>query len=933
VTTAQDVQRLYIAYFSRPADPVGLAYWVSQIDAGQSVESVANNFALSPEYASNFTGSSAAQIVNALYVNLFGRAAEPDGLLYWATELTAGTQTIGKIALSIALGAQDVTGGTQDLTALNSKITASEAFTTAVDSTDEILGYSGTAANAAARTYLAAVTDAATLATATATAALSASVIAVTSVGGQPGQTFTLTAGVDTIVGTTGNDTINSPDDSTLASTFTSLDSIDGGAGRDTLSFVNTAAIDTTTVTSTTVKNIEVVNFRTGAGVTTDTTAWTGLTNLNVTAAAGAVSLTAGTSTNVSVVDTAGDIDIIGGGGTLNIVGTGAATIQVGQTAAANAYTSATVSGGTTVQISDLSGGSAAVGDTLTTVSVSGNSGLATLTGDGLVNVSLASTAAAATITNATEDHALNLTVNAVTGGAAITDDEATSVNLTATGSKVTTASNINLTVDKATALAVNTGAALTLTTTALAAADVLETITVSGAGSFTADVSGISSLTDVDASASTGTNTVTIDGSAATYEGGSGVDSVTVTATATEVLDGGAGTADVLVLNGVAGTTQVGSKATGFEVLALGALANGSYSATGFSSLSHGAVAADVTFTGVEANASLTLNATPNFNTTVSLGNATGTSDVLGITVTGSAAITAGTVTAAGIETINITSDDTASTPAGTVQHTLTLVATSAKSIVLTGDAGLVLTNTGNTAVTSFDASGITATSGVSFTSANITGSVTLLGSAGADTLDASATTSSKSATINGGSGIDTITGGAGADTLNGDGGNDIIVGGAGVDTINGGTGNDTITGGTGADILTGGTGNDVFVYTALNHSAPSAFDTITDFTAATATTSGDQIRLDLTAGLLGGNDASVSFNVFVANSGALALAALSSTTFGANIVNVALDSSTGTLYIDGTGGVAGTSDGTADLAIVLTGVTTVTTAAFDLV
>lgn len=95
----------------------------------------------------------------------------------------------------------------------------------------------------------------------------------------------------------------------------------------------------------------------------------------------------------------------------------------------------------------------------------------------------------------------------------------------------------------------------------------------------------------------------------------------------------------------------------------------------------------------------------------------------------------------------------------------------------------------------------------------------------------------------------------------------------------------------------------------------------------AKTATTAGDTIAFD--NAIFTSTDTAVT--VFVANSGSLALAALSSATFGANVINVALDSSTGTLYMDATSsGAAGTSDGIADLAIMLTGVTTITANAF---
>ena len=60
------------------------------------------------------------------------------------------------------------------------------------------------------------------------------------------------------------------------------------------------------------------------------------------------------------------------------------------------------------------------------------------------------------------------------------------------------------------------------------------------------------------------------------------------------------------------------------------------------------------------------------------------------------------------------------------------------------------------------------------------------------------------------GGPGNDAISGGAGFDLLEGGGGNDTLAGGAGADVVNGGDGNDLLNGGADADTLAGDAGND---------------------------------------------------------------------------------------------------------------------------
>jgi hypothetical protein len=72
-----------------------------------------------------------------------------------------------------------------------------------------------------------------------------------------------LTTGVDAFTGTTANDTFNA----TVASTFTALDSVDGGSGTDTLNVSNNGGAVATA--GTTVKNIETANLVSSATVIT----------------------------------------------------------------------------------------------------------------------------------------------------------------------------------------------------------------------------------------------------------------------------------------------------------------------------------------------------------------------------------------------------------------------------------------------------------------------------------------------------------------------------------------------------------------------------------------------------------------------------------------------------------------------------------------
>lgn len=103
----QDIQKIYIAYFNRPADPAGLAYWAEQISTGQrNIADITSAFSTTQEYRDLYGGSSSSQVVASVYQNLFGRAPEPDGLAYWVGELESGRLGIGTVAYQALNGAQ-----------------------------------------------------------------------------------------------------------------------------------------------------------------------------------------------------------------------------------------------------------------------------------------------------------------------------------------------------------------------------------------------------------------------------------------------------------------------------------------------------------------------------------------------------------------------------------------------------------------------------------------------------------------------------------------------------------------------------------------------------------------------------------------------------------------------------------------------------------
>lgn len=358
------VQQLYIAYFGRPADPVGQNYWATQIDAANgSIASLIAGFSASTESAALFGNKSTIDKVTAIYQNAFGRAPEPAGLAYWVAQLDSGKVSQAQASWTIQQSA-----GPGDAAAVQNKLTAAQAFTAQIDTTAEIQGYQGAAAADSARKFLAAVTQDNATATAAVTGA-AAAVSAATSVG-VVGTTFTLTTGIDNLVGDGGNNVFLAD-----GATSSAADQVNGGSGTDTLKTFDTSAAKLASLT-----NIDVLEFA-GKVVNADldlsaqTLAKTGVAKVvlddasllnaaTVTTTAGqTLSLstagnvaTAGTVTwAASATDTTANLILNGyqGGAAvtpvaLTVTGAATATQTIASTGAANAVSTLTLAAATT---------------------------------------------------------------------------------------------------------------------------------------------------------------------------------------------------------------------------------------------------------------------------------------------------------------------------------------------------------------------------------------------------------------------------------------------------------------------------------------------------------------------------------------------------------------------------------------------------------
>jgi hypothetical protein len=290
------LQKAYLAYFGRPADVSGLAYYADQTEA-----QVKAAFSSSAESQAFFGSMNLPDQINTIYNNLFNRNAEPGGLAYWSQEIGSGRVSLADAAMHILGGAAN-----QDITAVANKLAASAAFTAALDTSPEILGYAGSEAIAPARAYLAAVDSTAGSLT-TAIAGVDASVLSVINAG-KIGQTFMLTADQNTVNGTNKNDTINGN-----TTTFTGGDAIDGKDGNDTLKIVVNES--DTAYAGITVANVENIHIRSIASsdesVTLSMTDVTGVETITIEKSSGNLNLEdMQEAVDIVIDDVAGDVSI-----------------------------------------------------------------------------------------------------------------------------------------------------------------------------------------------------------------------------------------------------------------------------------------------------------------------------------------------------------------------------------------------------------------------------------------------------------------------------------------------------------------------------------------------------------------------------------------------------------------------------------------------
>ena len=124
-----DLTDMYIAYFDRAPDAVGLFYWASRLADGMSLQQIAKSFFVQAESLAAFpAGQSTEAFVTQVYDNVLGRAPDAPGLNYWMHDLETGVCSRDTFVLAVIYGAQASTGSPADAQYLASKHAIGEEF-------------------------------------------------------------------------------------------------------------------------------------------------------------------------------------------------------------------------------------------------------------------------------------------------------------------------------------------------------------------------------------------------------------------------------------------------------------------------------------------------------------------------------------------------------------------------------------------------------------------------------------------------------------------------------------------------------------------------------------------------------------------------------------------------------------------------------------
>jgi len=798
------IANLYTALFNRAPDAAGLVFWVQALNNGASLSTITQSILTTAEAKTIYPAAQTAeQFIASFYQSVLGRVPDTAGLAFWTAALNAdgGTSSAAAKALLVSqlvgIASTPLTSKPADLTdaqyaqtiadraVFGNKVAVGVYFAvelggTNVELAKQVLaGVGSTAASVDAAKLIAGGTSP------------SAPVIVAP-------VSLLATASTDTLSGTAGNDTFTATN-----LTLGALDSIDGGAGTDTLNYLDASAT-AAAIPVAGVRNVEIINVRNvnTAGVGTEVVSFTvesgnGLTVGQTLTIAGltatgigdasdtdiAVALRTGMTAGNAVVTGTLDPGYIASGADDTVIFTSRVPGNVPNLVAGGSNlsdvnprivqgtngASDTVIAGNFVGATNFNSDRSTVAVIFTGLAAGQAVGIvgdnAVVNGD--LTGSYAAGVSAATLNVSGGTKGGNVTINSVSGSSLA------NVTLTSTGL-------VNVLGDLALASTVSSlavDASTNLTMSAITAAG-LRTIQVSGVaqavslGNVTSTV-----LESVDASGlRSGGVAVNLGANVATtFTGSAANDIVSITGgiAMTGTVDGGAGTDTLALSKGQSLTPATAAHFINFEVLRVSA----SFSTQGYdASLIAGvrfeigaSPISNLSLIKLAADAAVALVGN-NGNVTLSLADASGVDDSLNFTM-GNAGASAGALSNSvradlslpGIETVYLHSVGIAGGTGGNIFHLYSASSTSLSKLVIDGSQPTILRL--GTITWAFTVDATAATGAVTIEETDVTQTFNVSGSTASDK-------------IIGGRAGGLIVGGTGGDAIS-------LYVGSGVDTV----------------------------------------------------------------------------------------------------------------------------------------------------
>lgn len=107
----RELVEVYIAYFNRAPDAIGLAFYADSLTRGSTIEEAARTFLNSDEYSAAYPPElSNADFAREVYLNVLGREPDPNGFEFWVGHLDSGAIGRELFVLDVLRGVKPGTG-------------------------------------------------------------------------------------------------------------------------------------------------------------------------------------------------------------------------------------------------------------------------------------------------------------------------------------------------------------------------------------------------------------------------------------------------------------------------------------------------------------------------------------------------------------------------------------------------------------------------------------------------------------------------------------------------------------------------------------------------------------------------------------------------------------------------------------------------------